>query len=69
VVVDDLVHLLLVPVAGVVGDRLGRWSMPARPSSSSVALTIGESWEKSVERLVISAASTICWSETAVCAL
>ena len=40
--------------------------IPARPSSSTVALTIGESCEKSVDRLVISAASTIWFSLTAV---
>ena len=41
----------------------------ARPSSSRVAVTIGSSCEKSVEMLVVSAASTICRSLTAAWAL
>ncbi len=66
---DDLVDVLLVPIAGVRDDRLRELVTPIRSSSFRVAVTIGSSCEKSVEVLVISAASTICCSLTAACAL
>jgi hypothetical protein len=62
--------VLLVAAAGVGGHRLGRLIDSGPPESSSrVAVTIGSSWEKSVEMLVVSAASTICCSLTAAWAL
>jgi hypothetical protein len=61
--------VLLVSVAGVGSDRLGPLLDAARSSSARVAVTVGASCEKSVEMLVISAASTICCSLTAACAL
>ena len=69
VIAGDLVHVLLVPIAESATATSGFSAFPACSSSRSVAVTIGCRCEKSPVSTVISAASTICRSLTAACAL
>jgi hypothetical protein len=69
VLADDVVHVLLVPVAGVGDHDLRLVVTPACSSSWRAVSIIGRRCEKSGALVETSAAITICCSVTTVCAL